>query len=217
MRRIMFDTNVYGVLIKEPEAIVRIASHTPNDFVVYGTPVIRNELRALSKEAKLDQKSKRVLLLNVYDSFIRKENHNLKITDIIEIIAQDYFIEYKKAGGALSLIEMINDLRIVACAAVHHLDIAISEDQKSMLSLHSLRAYTLVNKKNQLRNPEFISCQKPPITDWWHDMETHRSQVVFDAQNSTNSAVFEHNRFHLNHSSEMGGILLFKKFKEDYL
>lgn len=160
MRRIMFDTNVYGELISDPDIVTKIAKHIPYDFVIYGAPVIRNELRVLSKEAKLDEKSKRILLLNIYDSFIRKENHNLKITDIIEIIAHDYFIEYKKLGGSLSLKEIINDFRIVACAAMHHLNVVVSDDQKSMLSTESIKAYDTINKKNQLKNPELITFKK---------------------------------------------------------
>ena len=160
MKRILFDTNIYGRLIEEPDVVLRIAKHIPSYFVVYGITIIRNELRSLSKEAKLDGKSKRILLLNVYDSFIKKENHNLKITGIIEIIAHDYFVEYKKAGGSLSLKEVINDFRIVACASVHNLDIVVSEDNKSMLSSHSLKSYNQVNKSNQLKNPEFVSFNK---------------------------------------------------------
>ncbi len=160
MKRVMFDTNIYGRLIEETEVIVMIAKHVPYNLVVYGTPVIRNELRALSKEARLDGKSKKILLLNVYDKFVRKDNHNLKITDIIEIVANGYFIEYKKMGGSLSLTEMINDFRIVACASMHHLDIVVSEDERSMLSLQAIGAYSAVNEKNQLRNPEFISFKK---------------------------------------------------------
>src|SRR3989344_7237442 len=160
MKRTMFDTSVYGELVKEPEVVPLIAKHIPSDFVIYGTPIIREEIRALSKEAMLDGKNKRILLLRIYDSFVKKDNHSLQITDIIEIIAHDYFVEYKKSGGSLALKEIINDFRIVACAAVHHLDIVVSEDKKSLLSSNSINAFNIVNRKNQLQNPEFISFKR---------------------------------------------------------
>jgi len=32
-----------------------------------------------------------------------------------------------------------------------------------------------------------LVCQKPPITDGWHDEHNYLQQVVFDARNTTNN------------------------------
>ncbi len=160
MKRILFDTSVYGELIKDPKLVDTLVLRIPLDIVIYGNQIIRKELRAISKEAKLGKESKRKLLLSVYDLFIRKTNHDLKITDIIEIIAQKYYSEYRKSGGALAYKAIANDLRIVACASVHHLNIVVSHDTKSMLSEHAISAYAKVNSQYQLEQPDFIPFTK---------------------------------------------------------
>ena len=45
VKRIMLDASVYGKLIEEPEVTDRLAKKIPNEIVVYGSEVIRKELR----------------------------------------------------------------------------------------------------------------------------------------------------------------------------
>ena len=156
MKRLLFDTSVYGELVKDLRVVDALAERIPKDFVVYGTRLIRRELRAISRKVKIGKESKRKLLLSVYDFFVRKDNHNLKETDIIETIAQRYYAAYKKFGGALSYDALANDFNIVACASVHRLDVVVSHDTASMLSGNAMRAYESVNKNYQLQLPEFI-------------------------------------------------------------
>ena len=87
---------------------------------------------------------------------MRKEKHVLKITQLVEIIAEGYYQKYKKLGGGLSHKEMINDFMIVACAALHGLDMVVSDDSRSMLSVSAKKAYKEVGLRYQLRTPQFI-------------------------------------------------------------
>jgi len=156
MKRVLLDTSVYGRLVEDGEFSLTLYKYIPQDIVVYGNEIIRKELRAISKEARISGESKRKLLLRLYDSFVRKEKHVLKITKFVEILANEYFNEYKEAKGALSYKAMINDLKIIASASIHNLDIVISGDIKSMFSHSALKAYSKVNKKYQFRTPYFI-------------------------------------------------------------
>mgnify|MGYP001580852299 CR=1 FL=1 len=160
MKRIILDTSVYGELIKEADVVSTLARLVPADYVVYGTRIIRNELRDIAKEARIEGKSKRNLLLRVYDSLVKKDHHDLDIIPLIEIIASEFYKKYREDGGAKSLKEMINDLRIVACAAFYNLDVVVSNDEKSMLSEHALAAYRKVCKEFSLHIPEFIPYRK---------------------------------------------------------
>ena len=145
MKRIILDTSVYGELIKEADVVSTLARLVPAD---------------IAKEARIEGRSKRNLLLHVYDSFIKKDHHDLDVIPLIEIIASEFYKKYRDDGGAKSLKEMINDLRIVACAAFYNLDIVVSNDEKSMLSEHALAAYRIVCKEFSLHIPEFIPYRK---------------------------------------------------------
>jgi len=169
IKRILFDTSVYGELVIEPEIVKIIRKlNESNEFVFYGIRLIRNELRDTPKEKKITNGKLRILLLEVYDSLVSKDNRELKTTDLIEVIANEYFLEYKKAGGGFSHAAVINDFRIVACASLHGLDIVVSHDRKSMLSKKSIQAYRIVNDKFQLKNPNFKTYEKfkDDIKNW---------------------------------------------------
>jgi len=73
MKRVILDTSVYGELVIDMQARRALVSLVPVKYVIYGTRIIRNELRAISKEAKVEGKSKRNLLLQLYDSFVKKK------------------------------------------------------------------------------------------------------------------------------------------------
>ncbi len=155
MRRIMLDTSIYGELIKDKEIMLDIVKLIPNELVVYGNKIIRNELKNTPRNIKEDKRSRRMLLLEIYDLFIMKERHNLKYNKIIEILSEDYFKEYKKQGGALSKLNIKNDFLIIAIATIHNLDIVVSKDEHSMLSEKSIKSYHITNNRYGLRNPNF--------------------------------------------------------------
>ena len=155
MKRILFDTSVYGKLIEDLEIVEKIGKLIPNKFVVYGAKIIREELRETPKKLKIEAGNKRILLLHIYDSFVKKEHHDLGYNKLIETLTEDYFKEYKKQQGSLSKRSMKNDLIIIAIATIYQLDIIISNDKKSMLSNSAINAYEKINKEYGLKNPIF--------------------------------------------------------------
>ena len=70
MLRVIFDTNIYGKLIEE-KYFEEISTKIKEDkeFKVYGSQIIRKELRDTPKTSKLGKLNKRNLLLNFSDIF----------------------------------------------------------------------------------------------------------------------------------------------------
>ncbi len=155
MKRVMLDTSVYGELIKELEVVDLIVRCIPVHLVMYGSQIIRNELRSTPVSEYEQGRRKRLLVLGVYDILVKKEHHSLAYNKLVETLVKDYFIEYKKQGGALSNAAMENDLIIVATATIYQLDIVVSDDAHSMFSESAVKAYTMVNAAYGLRDPAF--------------------------------------------------------------
>ena len=154
-KRVLLDTNVYDVLIEEgARALVeKIIKEKP--VVIYGTKLIRDELRNTPKGIKVGNKSLRMLLLNMYDLLVGK--HSIEETDLTHFLALEYLKEYK---GGSSKTKMLNDCVIVASATLKELDIICSNDKKTMLSKQARKAYEKVNKANDLKTPKFIVYEK---------------------------------------------------------
>lgn len=160
MKRVILDTSVYGELIKETNVVDKLVSLVPSHYVLYGTRVIRGELRDLSNDARFEGKGKRNLLLSLYDTLIKMDHHDLDVSSLIEIIATEFYKKYRVNGGSRSLKDMINDFRIVACASFYGLDIVVSHDEKSMLVKESIKAYNTVSEEFNLNVPDFIPYRK---------------------------------------------------------
>ena len=88
MKRIIFDTSAYGEMIIHPE-IVKLLRRIveSNGIVVYGTKLIRKELRDTPKNERIKEGKLRLLMLDLYDSLVSKSKRELKISDLIEIVA----------------------------------------------------------------------------------------------------------------------------------
>ena len=155
MKRIILDTSVYGKLIEETRVTEILAKKIPSEFVVYGSEIIRKELRETPKHERFAGRKKRILLLNLYSTFIRKDHHELKQNKLIETLAKDYYTEYRKAGGSISGKKMKNDLLIIAIATIHQLDIIVSDDERTMFSISAVKAYAKVNRAYGLKDPVF--------------------------------------------------------------
>ena len=152
----MFDTSIYGKLVEDKDVFNEVDKKSENhEFVIYGTQIIRNELRATLKSATYEKRKLRILLLNVYDNFVKEENRDLKFNKLVETLAVDYFMEYKKNKGSLSNEAIRNDLIIIATATIYQLDIVISDDEKTMLADNLLYSYKLVNKRYGIKDPIF--------------------------------------------------------------
>ncbi len=153
--RVLLDTNVYGVLAESasPELLEKIGSS--EKITVYGFSVVRKELREMPKTMKLAGKSFRGVLLNYYDSLAGK--HDLPLTRLIEVLAQEYFSAY---SGGIPKRKLENDFLIVACASIHGLDVLVSNDEHSMFSKNALTAFEKINSENGLRTPKFFSLEQ---------------------------------------------------------
>ena len=156
MLRVIFDTNIYGLLLKEKDAdkLKRKISED-KEFIVYGYRPIRNEIREIPKVTKLSKKT-RVLLLGLYDEITGKHflEHSIKITNL----ARKYYDCYRKLGGIYGWDTSIRiDIMIVACASFHGLDVVYAADNKTLLGKHALKAYKHINLKENLRTPDFLN------------------------------------------------------------
>ncbi len=155
MKKIMLDTSVYGRLIEDLDIVEKIGKLVPGEYVIYGTRTIRDELRDTPRKIRLRERGARMLLLSIYDSFVKKNHHNLQYNKLIDTLARDYFKEYQRQKGSLSNESMQHDLIIIATATIYQLDIVVSDDERSMLSGSAVKAYSIVNAKYGLKNPMF--------------------------------------------------------------
>ncbi|MEK6921238.1 MAG: hypothetical protein AABX82_05105 [Nanoarchaeota archaeon] len=151
--RILFDTNIYGLLLEDKEFFNIVTPLISSSFIIYGSPLICKELRDLSTQAEFKGKNKRILLLTIYDSIIRKENHNLHIDDLVLLIAHKYFERYKIGGGQLSIHELLSDFSLIALASLHKLDVVISDDKRTMFSEKAKQTYREVNRRYNFHIP----------------------------------------------------------------
>ncbi|MCH8004463.1 MAG: hypothetical protein IH934_07595 [Nanoarchaeota archaeon] len=153
-KRIILDTSVYGRLVSDKITLQNIEEKRESHrIVIYGTTIVRQELRGTPKHVTLEGKKLRILLLNIYDSLVTR--HNLEFNKLIRTLSNDYFKAYRKEDGSLSNQEINNDLVIVATATIYNLDIIVSDDERSMLSDKAIRAYKKVNKEYGIKNPIF--------------------------------------------------------------
>ena len=155
MLRVIFDTNIYGLLLKEKDAD-ELESGIINDkeFIVYGYKPIRQEIRDIPKITKLSKKT-RILLLNLYDRVT--SNHFLENSIKITELARKYYDYYRNSGGIYGWDTSIRiDFMIVACASFHGLDVIYSDDNKTLLGKPALKAYRHINLKENFRTPSFL-------------------------------------------------------------
>ena len=156
MKGVLLDTNVYGQLILDKAVAKDMLDLMPSLLLIYGSEVVRAELRDVSKKEKVEDKSKRMLLLNLYDALTQEEDRTYRTTPFIEILSLQYFDEYSKLEGKKGYEELRKDFVIIATASIHGLDVVVSSDTKTMLSDEAKEAYENVNDKNQLRTPQLL-------------------------------------------------------------
>jgi len=162
MIRLLFDTSIYSLLIKEKDYIeIKDKIISDKEIKIVGFSVIRKELRNIPKGMIHQDKKLRPLLLSLYDELT--ENKTIQKSERIKKLAEKYFMIYKKYKGGFKWSEMENDFKIVACASIHGVDILSSYDSKTMLNKTSIKAYREANDSERLRNPEFISYEELKI------------------------------------------------------
>lgn len=155
MLKVIFDTNIYGLLLKENDAIkLERKIIEDKEFIVYGYQPIRKEIRDIPKVTKLSKKT-RILLLGLYDRITG--NHFLKDSIKVTDLAKKYYNCYRNLGGIYGWDTSIRvDFMIVACASFYGLDIVYSEDNKTLLGKRSLKSYNHINLKENFRTPNFL-------------------------------------------------------------
>ncbi len=159
MKRVILDTNIYGmIVIDEDREKVRETIQMSNSVIVYGISLIRKELRDTPKNIRAGGIKLRNDLLSIYDDITKERT--LKITPNAESLADAYYDVYKEMGGFASKNEIIKDLIIVACASLNSLDIVVSNDNKTMLSELALKSYKIVNPIKKIENPRFLDYEK---------------------------------------------------------
>ena len=153
--RILFDTNVYGILAEEASPALLGKMETSENVIIYGFSLVRKELRDTPKNLVQKGRKFRNILLNYYDNLTA--DHDLQLTKLVQVLAEEYLKNY---SGGISKNKLRGDFTIVACASFNHLDILVSEDNHSMLSKKAIDAYNKVNAENGLRTPSFYSIKQ---------------------------------------------------------
>lgn len=156
MKRLLLDTNIYGLMVADPEAeMLKTAYEQQKSFLIYGFTVVRKELRETPKASHLLGKNLRVAMLSLYDAFVKE--HTLEVEENILLdVAKKYYLLYQEHGGGKSEKELHKDFLIVACASLKEMDIVVSCDDASMLSEISLQAYKEINAILKLKTPSFL-------------------------------------------------------------
>jgi hypothetical protein len=140
MLRVIFDTNIYGLLIMEKK-ISSISKKILSDsnFKICGFKPIRKELRDTPKKEKLGKLNKRNLMLSLYDEITKGKY--LRSSIKLNKLALKFYNNYRKNGGIRnwSKTNIDIDFTIVACACYYGLDVVISDDKKQCLANQLLK------------------------------------------------------------------------------
>ena len=156
MLRVIFDTNIYGLLVLEPKINeIREKMLKDSNFVVYGFKPIRKELRDTPKGERLGKINKRNLLLDLYDKLTKGRylSESIKINGL----ALKFYNSYRTFGGIKSWREtnIDVDFTIVACASYYKLDLVVSDDSSTLLSKPAMKAYRHITIKEGMWQPNF--------------------------------------------------------------
>ncbi len=162
MRELMFDTSVYGELVDDEGSLRRVAAHVNTSFLVFGSSTVRKELEetpsvTLVTRGKFKGLNLRELLLWVYRLFVNSSSGEVTATDLVEVLALRYLLEYETLGGKKAE-WMLNDFRIVAAASLHWIGLFVSAD-KAQLSAKCVSVYYEVNSRYQLGVPMLVLFQ----------------------------------------------------------
>ncbi len=159
MKRVILDTNIYGMLVLDLDIpVFKVLFMTSKDVIVYGLSIIRKELRNTSKRKTIGKENLRIQLLELYD--LATKDRTFFLTPDIEHLADKYYDAYRSFGGKKSKSELCNDFLVVAAAVIHDLDVVVSQDSATLTSEVSLKAYSHVNELLKLKNPSFINYDK---------------------------------------------------------
>lgn len=161
MKKVLFDTSVYGELILDDSTLEKIGTLADDDVMkIYGTKIIRQELRDTPVAERIHGRSKRMKLLQTFDSLVKKEAQMIPVGPVFEALSVEYYRAYRNMGGKHPWSELKADFVIVAVASFKQLDVVVSNDETTFLSARALSAYEKINKENSIINPRFVTYQK---------------------------------------------------------
>ncbi len=162
MKRLLLDTNIYGLIVKNTEGPQFEESIKKIGVIIYGCSVVRKELRDTPKNNRVltenGIRSVRILLLNLYDTVTK--NHEIIIDEKTQQLANKYLQQYTNFTGKTSLYHLKNDFLLIACASLNNLDIVVSEDHKTLLSNDAIQSYKQVNEKENIILPFIITYEE---------------------------------------------------------
>ncbi len=155
--RALFDSNVYTALLvsglKElHREVLRLKSL--GKLRIYGLRTIREELKAAPKKLPGYDGNYVIDLLRLYDGIVGK---SYEVDERADKLARAYFVAYQGCGGGIGGEKFANDLLIVACASLKHVDVVVSEDKSSLLNAYARRAYDVVNGATGLATSRLMS------------------------------------------------------------
>ncbi|GEM_PF-541735 len=163
----IFDTNVYGELLIEHDSLMLIMRiKRDNALYIYGADIIEHELHDVPADKKIKGKIFRRLVLSAYRSLIDEE---LVFTPLVKYLASKYYEKYRelrKSGKHYARIkpkglkydeaDLKADFGIIALASIKGVDIVVSADKRTMLSMLAAATYDSVNKVNGLKTPKLV-------------------------------------------------------------
>ena len=157
MRELMFDTSVYGELVDDESALIRIGEQVNVSFFVFGSSTVRQELEetpaiTLVSRGKFKGLNLRELLLRVYRLFVEESGGEVLATDLVEVLALRYRLECKSSSMGK---QMLNDFRVVASASLHNVGLFVSADKRQVSKGYSA-VYLAVNITYQMETPELV-------------------------------------------------------------
>lgn len=95
----------------------------------------------------------RIMVLGLYDRLVKD---TYPITDVIRMLADDYYKVFSVLARNSSKPKMLNDFLTVACATVHNFDLVVSDDDRTMVSKEAIAAYKTANRIKGYNTPNFI-------------------------------------------------------------
>ncbi len=157
--RVIFDTNIYGLLATEPDGLeLQERIQSEKDFIVYGYAPIRRELRNISTTSKLSRRN-RLFLLHLYDAITG--SRLLPNSTAVNHLAKKYYDYYLHLGGGYAWETSIRiDFLLVACASMHQLDVVYSNDAKTLMNKTALKTYAHINRKENKPTPRFVKYEE---------------------------------------------------------
>lgn len=158
MRRILLDTNIYGLIVEKQEREDFLELISKTKVIIYGCSIVRKELRNTPKKIVIltadGLRKVRNLLLELYDAVTGE--HSFIVDEETERLADKYLKQFTKLTGQTVVVHLKIDFTLVACATLKNLDLIVSEDHKTLLSPKAIASYQLVNAEEGLKLPPIM-------------------------------------------------------------